>query len=151
MSNSPRFTHLDDHEFQAVRRVGQGDRTMSVREKWLDFSPAYLSLYAKWDPGMIVQPHGHNSDHVVFVIEGDIMCGETHCPAGTHIALDQGDIFGPFVAGPNGCVLFEIMMGDPRSFPGDLAEYEKFLADNGVQQLPNPPIDMPDWLPDTRN
>jgi hypothetical protein len=48
-------------------------------------------------------------------------------------------------------VLFEVMMGDPRSFPGDLEEYEKFLADRGVQQLPNPPIDMPDWLPDTRN
>ncbi len=47
---SPRFTHLDDLEYQEVRRIGQGDRTMSVREKWLDFSPAYLSLYAKWDP-----------------------------------------------------------------------------------------------------
>ena len=56
-----------------------------------------------------------------------------------------------FSAGPDGCVLFEVMMGDPRSFPGDLEAYEKFLADEGVEQLPNPPIDMPDWLPDTRN
>ena len=108
-------------------------------------------MYAKYDPGMIVQPHGHNSDHIVFVIEGDVMCGDVHCPAGTHIALDQGDTFGPFVAGPNGATMFEVMMGDPRSFPGDLEAYEKLLADQGVEQLPNPPIAMPDWLEDTRN
>ena len=123
----------------------------SVREKWLDFSPEFLSLYAKWDPGMIVQPHGHNSNHVVFVLEGEMTCGDVRCPAGTHIALDQGDTFGPFVAGPNGVELFEVMMGDPRSFPADLEGYERFLAERDVQQLPNPPIDMPDWLEDTRS
>ena len=148
---SPRFSHLDDLEFQEVRRIGQGDRTMSVREKWLDFSPEYLSLYAKWDPGMIVQPHGHNSNHVIFVLEGEMTCGDVLCRKGGHIALDQGDTFGPFVAGPNGCVLFEIMMGDPRSFPVEQEAYQKFLADQGVVPLPNPPIDMPDSLPDTRN
>src|ERR1700704_2536243 len=76
MAPSPRFAHLDDVKWQEVRRVRQGGRTMSVREKWLDFSPEYLSLYAKWDPGMIVQPHGHNSNHVIFVLEGDMMCGD---------------------------------------------------------------------------
>jgi len=58
---------------------------------------------------------------------------------------------GPFVAGPDGVELFEVMMGDPRSFPADLASYEQFLADRGVEQLPNPPIDMPAWLEDTRS
>jgi hypothetical protein len=41
-------------------------------------------------------------------------------------------------------------MGDPRSFPADIEGYEQFLAARGVRQLPNPPIDMPDWLEDTR-
>ena len=41
-------------------------------------------------------------------------------------------------------------MGDPRSFPADLEGYERFLAEKGVQQLPNPAIAMPDWLEDTR-
>ena len=99
---------------------------------------------------MIVQPHGHNSDHVVFVLEGEMTCGDVRCPAGTHIALDQGDTFGPFVAGPEGVTLFEVMMGDPRSFPADLEGYERMLAERGVRQLPNPPIDMPEWLEDTR-
>ena len=150
MAGGPRFTHLDDLPWQEVRRQQHGDRIASVHEKWPEFSERYLTVYAKYDPGVIVQKHGHNSDHIVFVIEGDIMCGDRHCPAGTHIALDQGDTFGPFVAGPNGVVLFEIMMGDPRSFPEDLDAYERFLTERGVVQLPNPPIDMPDWLEDTR-
>jgi hypothetical protein len=151
MPNSPRFSHLDDLEYQEVRRIGIGDREMSVREKWLDFSPEYLSLYAKWDPGMIVQPHGHNSNHVVFVLEGDMTCGDVVCRKGAHIALDQGDTFGPFVAGPNGVALFEVMMGDPRSFQADPEGHDRFLAEHGARQLPNPPIDMPDWIQDTRS
>ena len=150
-ASSPRFSHLDDVEYQEVRRIGQGDRTMSVWEKWLDFSPAYLSLYAKWDPGMIVQPHGHNSNHVVFVLEGEMTCGSVMCRRGPHIALDQGDTFGPFVAGPEGVELFAVMMGDPRSFPADPEGYERFLVDRGARQLPNPPIDMPEWIEDTRS
>jgi hypothetical protein len=150
VAGGPRITHIDDLKWQEVRRQQHGDRTVSVFEKWPEFSDRYLTVYAKYEPGMIVQPHGHNSDHVVFVIEGDVMCGDVHCPAGTHIALDQGDTFGPFIAGPAGAVLFEVMMGDPRSFPADLEGYERLLAERDVTQLPNPPIDMPDWLEDTR-
>lgn len=150
MAGGPRFTHLDDLKWQEVRRQQHGDRVVSVNEKWPEFSDRYLTVYAKYDPGVIVQAHGHNSDHIVFVIEGDVMCGDVHCPAGTHIALDQGDTFGPFIAGPNGATLFEIMMGDPRSFPADLEGFDKLLAERGATQLPNPPIDMPDWLEDTR-
>jgi hypothetical protein len=151
MTGGPRVRHLDDFSWQEVRRQQHGDRTLSVREKWLEFSTRYLSLYARWDPGMIVQPHGHESDHVVFVIAGEMTCGDVRCPAGTHLALDRGATFGPFVAGLEGVTLFEVMMGDPRSFPADPAGYERFLAERGVQPLPNPPIDMPDWLEDTRS
>jgi hypothetical protein len=150
MANSPRFVHLDDLAWQEVRRQRHGTRDASVREKWLDFTPNFLSLYAKWDAGMVVQAHGHNSDHVVFVLEGEMTCGDVVCRKGTHIALDQGDTFGPFVAGPEGVELFEVMMGDPRSFPADLEGYERFLAERDVVQLPNPPIDMPAWIEDTR-
>jgi hypothetical protein len=150
MAGGPRIRHLDDFKWQEVRKQQHGDHTASVREKWLEFSDRYLSLYAVYDPGMMVHAHGHNSDHVVFVIEGDVTCGDVHCPAGTHIALDQGDSFGPFIAGPNGAVLFEVMMGDPRSFATDEEGWEKLCAERGVQPLPNPPVDMPDWLEDTR-
>ena len=149
--SSPRFVHLDEVREQEVRRQQHGERTVSVYERWLDLNDRFLSLYARWDPGMLVQPHGHNSDHIVFVLEGEMTCGDVRCVKGTHIALDQGDTFGPFVAGPDGVELFEVMMGDPRSFSADPEGYERFLAERNVQQLPNPPIDMPTWLEDTRS
>jgi hypothetical protein len=142
---------VDDESWQIVRQLKRGDEVLSVREKWLDFGPNFLSLYARWDPGMMVQPHGHNSNHVVFVLEGDMRCGDTHCTAGTHIALDHGDDFGPFVAGPEGVVLFEVMMGDPRSFSTRQDAWEQLLRDEGMEKLPNPAIDLPAWLEDTRN
>jgi hypothetical protein len=151
MTGGPRFSHLDETPWQEVRRQQHGDRVVSVRERWLDFSPRFLSLYARWAPGMIVHAHGHQSDHVVFVLEGEMTCGDVRCTPGTHIALDEGDTFGPFVAGPDGVVLFEVMMGDPRSFPADPDGYERLLAERGVRQLPNPPIDLPAWLQDTRS
>jgi hypothetical protein len=145
-----RFTHLDQLKWQEVRRQQHGERIVSIREKWPEFSSRYLTIYAQWDPGMIVHAHGHNSDHILFVIEGDMTCGDVFCPAGTHIALDHGDTFGPFIAGPKGVVLFEIMMGDPRSFAADPEGMEKLLRERGAKQLPNPPIDLPTWLKDTR-
>ena len=105
-----------------MKRQRNADGTeSSVWEKWLAFSPdpQYLSLYAKYDPGMMVRRHGHFSPHVLFVIEGEITCGDRSCPAGTHIELPYGAAFGPFRAGPEGATLFEVMMGDPRSWGDD--------------------------------
>ena len=70
MSKQPelRFRHMDEEKWQEVRALQVGDRRAGVWEKWLDFTPGFLSLYARWDPGMMVHKHGHNSDHVVFVI-----------------------------------------------------------------------------------
>ncbi len=148
----PRFSHVEEGPWEEVRRIGFSDgRTASVRERWLDFSPRFLSLVARWDPGMMVHAHSHRSNHVVYVLEGDMTCGEVHCTPGTHIALDQGDVFGPFVAGSEGVVLFEVMMGDPRSEAGDPAGWEALLDAHGATQLPNPPIAMPAWLEDTRS
>jgi len=146
-----RFRHMDDEKWQEVRAVQVGDRRAGVWEKWLDLTPGFLSLYARWAPGMMVHKHGHNSDHVVFVIAGEMSCGDVRCTKGMHISLEQGAAFGPFVAGPEGVELFEVMMGDPRSWPADTEGFEKLLAEKNAKRLPNPPIEMPDWIEDTRN
>ncbi len=145
-----RFRHVDDEKLQEVRAQQHGDRRVSIFEKWLEFTPNLLCLYAKWDPGMMVHKHGHNSDHILYVLEGEMMCGDVKCTKGMHITLEHGASFGPFVAGPEGVELFEVMMGDPRSWPADPEGFEKLLAEKGAVKLPNPPIDLPDWLEDTR-
>jgi len=151
----PIFRNLDDPEvaWQQVKRQRNADGTeSSVWEKWLAFSPdpPYLSLYARYDPGMIVRRHGHYSPHVVFVIEGELWVGDEFCPAGTHIELPMGAAFGPLRAGDDGAVLFEVMMGDPRSW-GDQPELlEAARAERGVEPLPDIDLDYPVWLQDLR-
>jgi hypothetical protein len=139
--------------WQAVKSQRNADgTTSSVWEKWLAFNadPPYLSLYARYDPGMIVRRHGHYSPHVLFVIDGDIRCGERECPAGTHVELPLGAAFGPFVAGPRGAVLFEVMMGDPRSWGDEPETFAATLAAHGAEALPDPPLEYPPWLEDLR-
>jgi hypothetical protein len=145
-----RFRHVDEEKWHEVRAQQHDDRRVSIFEKWLEFTPNMLCLYAKWDPGMMVHKHGHNSDHILFVLEGEMMCGDVKCTKGMHITLEHGAAFGPFTAGPEGVELFEVMMGDPRSWPADTEAFEKLLAERGAKKLPNPPIDLPDWLEDTR-
>ena len=153
---SPVFRHLDDADvtWQQVKHQRNADGTeSSVWEKWLAFSPdpQYLSLYARYDPGMIVRRHGHFSPHVVFVIDGVLWVGDRRCPAGTHIELPRGAAFGPLRAGDEGAVLFEVMMGDPRSW-GDRPElFEQALTDHGVEPLPDVELDYPAWLVDLRD
>ena len=155
----PVFRHLDDDDvpWQQVKAQRNADGTTSaVWEKWLAFSPEpqYLSLYARYDPGMVVRRHGHHSPHIVFVLEGELWCGDgadaRHCPAGTHIELPQGAAFGPLRAGETGAVLFEVMMGDPRSWGDDSAAYQRVLDEHGAEPLPDPPLEFPPWLADLR-
>ncbi len=149
------FRHLDDPDmgWQQVKVIRNADgSTSSVREKWLAFSPdpLYLSLYARWDPGMVIRRHGHYSPHVIFVVKGDMWCGDRHCPAGTHVELPLGAAFGPFVAGDRGTELIEVMMGDPRSWGDDPSSFATTLQARGAERLPDPPIDLPSWLEDLR-
>ena len=153
--SEPVFRHLDDPDvpWQAVKAQRNADGSEAfVREKWLSFSPdpQYLSLYARYDPGMVVRRHGHLSPHVLFVIAGALWCGDRHCPAGTHVELPPGAAFGPFVAGPEGATLFEVMMGDPRSWGDDPAAFEQALAAQGARALPDPSLAFPAWLEDLR-
>ena len=149
--SEPRFRHADEEKWHEVRAVEIDGRRACVREKWLEFTPSCLALHAKWDPGMMIHKHGHNSDHILYVLEGEMMCGDVRCTKGMHISLDQGTAFGPFVAGPEGVELFEVMMGDPRSWPADPEGFERLLESKRARKLPNPPIELPEWLEDTRS
>lgn len=147
-----RFSHVDDLTWQEVRALEDAEgRRLVVREKWPEFTTDRLAVYAEWDPGMVVHRHGHESEQIVFVIDGEVEVGGRRCTAGTYMVLEQGASMGPMIAGPAGVKLFECMLGDPRSWPADPDEFERVLAQRGLRKLPNPPISMPDWRPDTRS
>ena len=143
-----RITRVDDVPWQEVKAQAHGERRVSVWEKYLEWSPTLMVLYARYDAGMLIERHGHRSDHIVYVLEGEIRVGDEVCAAGTNLVLEQGAVFGPIEAGPEGALMLEVMMGDPRAVPADRAGFEALCAQRGVTLLPNPPIEAPPWFGD---
>ena len=141
-----RVVRLDDVPWQEVKAQQHGDRRVSVWEKYLEWTPDRMTLYGRYDPGMLLERHGHRSDHLVHVLEGSIDVGGEACGPGTTLFLPLGAAMGPIEAGPDGAVLFEVMLGDPRSVPADPEGFAALLADRGVTPLPNPAIEAPDWF-----
>ncbi|RVT89203.1 hypothetical protein [Sphingomonas crocodyli] len=142
-----RFRHADEEEWQEVRVIGDDNgRRMAVREKWLEFTPGSMTLLASWDPGMIIRKHGHNSRQVIYVLKGSMRFGDVECSAGMQIVLEQGMAGGPMIAGPEGVELFEVFMGDARSWSDDQADYEALLAEQGLRELPHAKLRFPEWM-----
>lgn len=142
----PIISSIGEHPWVEVKAQLHDGVRRSVWEKFLEWSPERMVIYARYDPGVVLERHGHASDHFVFVVAGEVQIGDRSCPAGTHVTLEEGAVFGPLIAGPEGATLYEIMCGDPRAVPADHEGFERLLAERGIEALPNPPVPWPDWL-----
>ncbi len=141
------FVHVDDVPWTEVIAQQHGERRVSVHEKFLEWTAERMVVVSRYDPDLVIERHGHASDHLVYVLEGDVAVGDRPCPAGTLIVLEHGATFGPLIAGPRGALLFESWAGDPRPVPADKAEYYALLAARGIVRLPNPPFSRPASAP----
>jgi hypothetical protein len=141
-----RIAHVDDAEWQEVKAQQHGDTRVSVWEKYLEWTPDLMVLYARYDPGMLIERHGHMSDHIVYVLDGEISVGDVSCRPGTNLVLERGAAFGPIEAGPQGALLLEVMMGDPRAVPADPEAFAALLRERGITPLPNRPVQAPTWF-----
>ena len=56
-----------------------GDRRASVHIKFLEWTPERFVAYTRYDPGLVLERHGHSSDHLVFVLEGELTVGDRVC------------------------------------------------------------------------
>src|SRR4051812_30832910 len=105
----PRFVIVDSAEVPWTEVVAQqhGDRRVSVHEKFLEWTPERMVVWGRYDPGVVIERHGHASDHLVLVTEGELTVGERVCGPGALLVLEKGAVFGPLIAGARGALLFE--------------------------------------------
>ncbi|EQA98428.1 hypothetical protein [Sphingobium baderi] len=143
MMGGPIIVHVDDvHEQEVVRVEYDDGRHTSIHERFLLDTPRMFSFWNRWDPGMISLKHGHQGDHIVFVLDGEVMVGGVQCRKGSHIFLMHGDRFGPWIAGPEGCELLGIIAGDGSAFwsDQDMADYQAMLTEAGARMAAVPPL-----------
>jgi hypothetical protein len=91
-----------------------------------------LRPLGRYDSNVVIERHGHASDHLVYVLEDELRVGERACLPGTPIVFELGATFGPLVAGPAGALPFETWAGNPRPVPADKAEYHALLASKRI-------------------
>lgn len=149
MRGGPTITALDDIPEQEMWRFEFDDgRTASIWEKWIELNPRFSAFWNRWDPGALNPRHGHQGDHSILVLAGEVRCGDMVVGSGGHIMLEWGDTFGPWEAGPEGCEMYGFIAGDGTPFPGDPSGFEELLAERGARVVPLP---MPEGLPPWQN
>src|SRR5262245_19881721 len=101
MEAEPRlhFVNIDDVPWTEVIAQLHGERRVSVHEKFLEWNAKRMVVLGRYDPHVVIDRHGHASDHLVYVLDGELLVGERPCPPGTLIVLELGATFGPLVAG----------------------------------------------------
>jgi quercetin dioxygenase-like cupin family protein len=138
------FNHIDDAPPQEVRPQMHGDRRVAVHIRTLESTPERVVMHTRYDPGLILRRHSHKGDAIIYIIEGDLMVGETPVRAGSSIILEKGTAFGPLVAGAQGTTFIEIYLGPEgsQSVGADDAAYERLLEERGVTLLPEPRFEV---------
>jgi hypothetical protein len=127
-----KFLHIEDFPPVEVKAQMHGDRRAGVHIRFLEQAPTRTFIHCHYDPGVIIERHGHASDHAIFVLAGSVTVGDVLCSRGTLVVLEQGCVFGPLVAGPEGTDLLEFYAGDPTPVPADPQGFAALLAQSGI-------------------
>jgi hypothetical protein len=151
---NPRLSIVHDEAVPFTEVIAQvhatpsGPERRSVHEKFLEWNGQRMVVIGRYDPGIILERHGHSSDHVIYVLDGTLRVGEYHCPPKTLIVLEEGAAFGPLFADEvTGCTLFETWLDDVTPLPADKPGYHALLASRGIERLPNPTFVAPPDAP----
>ena len=72
----------------------------------LDATP--VAMMFQMDPGYVVTRHAHACERVEVVVRGSIDDGERILYPGAVMVARPGEVYGPKVAGPDGCLTVEI-------------------------------------------
>ena len=130
-----KILRVDDFPAVEVKAQQHGDVRVGVHLRFLEQTPTRTFIHCHYDPGMIIEEHGHVSDHAIYILDGSVMVGEEDCQAGTLVVLEQGSVFGPLVAGPEGTDILEFYAGEPTPVPVDPQAFAAFLKERGIDEL----------------
>jgi hypothetical protein len=124
--------HVDDLPRREVKAQRRGTQRAAVEIRVVERTPNRVLIRSHYDPGLVIEPHSHASDHAIFVLDGSVAIGDVACVAGNVVLLEKGAVFGPLVAGPDGTEMLEFYTGDPTAFPADPTSFADLLGERGI-------------------
>ena len=69
---------------------------------------------ARYDAGMVVKAHWHPCNEILYITHGQITIGDETYGPGTTLAIDEGTVYGPIEAGPEGAQFLTIRDRHPK-------------------------------------
>ncbi len=117
------IVHEDEVEWRpgsSYQRDGQTIRTHS-RFPIAHLDPGPWLGRARYEPHMRVEEHWHPCNEILYITQGELAVGDTVYKAGTALAIEEGTVYGPLTAGPEGAEFLTIRDKHPKGLmkPGD--------------------------------
>ncbi len=131
-----RFVHIDDVAPRELLAQKHGERRVGVHCRVLEWNADRFVSHTRYDPGVIISRHSHKSDSLIYILEGAVQVGDRPCGPGTQIVLEKDVVFGPLIAGPEGCTFLESYAGPVTSVREDEEGYQRMLAERGIVSVP---------------
>lgn len=82
-------------------------------------------------PGTVIPPHSHGTDYTSIVVSGEIEITRRLHRAGAVRVVRAGTVYGPLIAGPDGCRVIEVFEDRSRllaTYPKDDELSRQFAA-----------------------
>lgn len=129
----PNFIQFDD--MRSSHRV-LGDEPGDPRVVILDMKPGY-----------VIPRHSHGCERFEVIVKGSLYFEDQELQVGTIMLAHPGEVYGPKVAGPNGCVTAEVFAHNDIStsaFELDDGSFVTFNTTSGMGLPEN--LAQKDWI-----
>ena len=89
--------------YQGSSQIRDGVKRSTRFKPLSTLEPGPQMLLVELDPHLRIERHSHSANHQIYVLEGQLRAGGEWVGAGGCISLEAGYVYGPEMAGPEGC------------------------------------------------
>ena len=135
MDNDPEFWQAPGRfaEMPAVaEQLGARISFFPLGDSESDASP--ICVVFEMQPGYVIQRHAHPCERFEIVVRGSISAGDRTLVPGDVMIAGNGEVYGPKVAGPEGCTTVEVFANAPGAYMR-IAESGGVLTTNNLLDM----------------
>jgi hypothetical protein len=113
------FLSIDDADFwgrntpemEKIYEAGYGEENLTTSFFLLgkrENNPVGVAVL-RMGPDFVLQRHAHDCNRFEILVQGSLSVGDRVLKVGSVMITEPGELYGPHIAGPEGCTTFEIL------------------------------------------